>query len=135
MISLSIAPVNADPGIVRPAKAESFEIKNHQFMLNGKPFNILSGEMHYSRIPHQYWRHRLKMAKAMGLNAITTYVFWNIHEPEKGHFNFHGDADLARFIRIAQEEGLFVLLRPGPYVCAEWESGDSPTGCSQKKTW
>ncbi len=109
-----------------PARADSFEIKNHQFMLNGKPFTILSGEMHYPRIPHQYWRHRLKMAKAMGLNTITTYVFWNIHEPEKGRFNFSGDADLSRFIRIAQEEGLYVLLRPGPYVCAEWEFGGFP---------
>jgi beta-galactosidase len=87
---------------------------------------LIAGEMHYARIPAAYWRQRLRMAKACGLNAITTYVFWNVHEPEKGRFNFRGDADIARFVRIAQEEGLWVLLRPGPYVCAEWDFGGFP---------
>lgn len=111
---------------VRPATGHSFAIQGGQFLLDGKPFEIIAGEMHYARIPRPYWRHRLRMAKAMGLNTIATYVFWNVHEPEKGHFDFTGEADLARFIRIAQEEGLYVLLRPGPYVCAEWEFGGFP---------
>lgn len=104
----------------------SFEIKNHEFLLNGKPFQIVAGEMHYPRIPEEYWRHRLQMAKAMGLNTIAAYVFWNYHETEKGKFDFKGNADVARFIRIAKEEGLWVVLRPGPYVCAEWEFGGYP---------
>ncbi len=109
-----------------PAKASGFEIKGGQFQLDGKPFQIISGEMHYPRIPVEYWRQRLKMAKACGLNTITTYVFWNMHEPQKGKFDFRGGNDIARFIKIAQQEGLFVILRPGPYVCAEWDFGGYP---------
>ncbi len=106
--------------------AHSFEIRDHQFQLDGKPFQILAGEMHYPRIPHQLWRQRIRMAKAMGLNTISTYVFWNLHEPEKGKFNFSGDANVAGFIKTCQEEGMYVMLRPGPYVCAEWEFGGYP---------
>ena len=104
----------------------TFEIKGGQFVYDGKPTRIISGEMHYARIPHQYWRHRLKMLKAMGLNAVATYVFWNFHEPEQGKWDFSGDKDLAEYIKIAGEEGLMVILRPGPYVCAEWEFGGYP---------
>jgi beta-galactosidase len=105
-----------------------FRIADGQFLLDGKPLQIISGEMHYARIPRQYWRHRLRMAKAMGLNAIATYVFWNYHETSPGVFDFHsGNHDLATFIRTAQEEGLWVILRPGPYVCAEWDFGGYPS--------
>lgn len=104
----------------------SFEIKDGQFVYDGKATRIISGEMHYARIPHQYWRHRMKMLKAMGLNAVATYVFWNIHEQEPGKWDFSGDRNLAEYIRIAGEEGLMVILRPGPYVCAEWEFGGYP---------
>lgn len=104
----------------------SFEIKDGHFYRNGEIIPILSGEMHYPRIPHQYWRHRLKMMKAMGLNTVATYVFWNLHEPEPGKWEFDGDKNLAEYIRIAGEEGLMVILRPGPYVCAEWEFGGYP---------
>lgn len=104
----------------------TFEIKNGQFMLNGNVVSLLSGEMHYARIPHQYWRHRFQMMRAMGLNAVATYVFWNLHEPEPGKWDFSGDKNLAEYIRIAGEEGLMVILRPGPYVCAEWEFGGYP---------
>lgn len=104
----------------------SFEIKDGQFVYDGKPTRIISGEMHYARIPHQYWRHRMKMLKAMGLNAVATYVFWNFHEPEPGKWDFTGDRNLAEYIRTAGEEGLMVILRPGPYVCAEWEFGGYP---------
>lgn len=103
-----------------------FEIKGGQFVYDGKTVRIISGEMHYARIPHQYWRHRMKMLKAMGLNAVATYVFWNFHEPEPGKWDFSGDRNLAEYIRIAGEEGLMVILRPGPYVCAEWEFGGYP---------
>ena len=84
--------------------------------------------MHYARIPREYWRHRLRMAKAMGLNTISTYVFWNYHEMRPGVFDFHtGNRDVAEFIREAQQEGLWVILRPGPYVCAEWDFGGIPS--------
>lgn len=105
----------------------TFEIADGSFLLDGKPIQIHSGEMHYARIPKPYWRQRLKMMKAMGLNAVATCVFWNYHEIEPGVWDFKtGNRDIAEYIKIAQEEGLFVILRPGPYVCAEWEFGGYP---------
>ena len=104
----------------------SFTIHDGRFYLNGKPFQIISGEIHYERIPRAYWKARLRMAKAMGLNTIATYVFWNIHEPQPGQYDFRGNADLVQFIRDAGQEGLKVLLRAGPYSCAEWEFGGFP---------
>ena len=108
------------------APQHSFTTRGHDFLLDSKPFQIVSGEMHYARIPRQYWRDRLKKARAMGLNAITTYVFWNLHEPRPGVYDFSGQLDVAEFIREAQQEGLYVLLRPGPYVCSEWDLGGLP---------
>lgn len=108
------------------AQQRSFTIQGDHFVLDGKPFQILSGEMHYARIPRAYWRDRMEMAKAMGLNTIATYVFWNVHEPEPGVWNFAGNADLPEFLRDAQQEGLQVILRAGPYSCAEWEFGGFP---------
>ena len=96
------------------------------FLLDGKPFRIISGEMHYPRVPREYWRARMRMARAMGLNTITTYVFWNLHERKPGRFDFTGNLDVAAFVRTAQEEGLYVILRPGPYVCSEWDLGGLP---------
>ena len=104
----------------------SFAVHDGQFLLNGKPFQIISGEMHYTRIPRAYWRDRFRMAKAMGLNTITTYIFWNAHEARPGVYDFSGNNDVAEFVREAQQEGLYVILRPGPYVCAEWEFGGYP---------
>lgn len=105
----------------------SFAIANGNFLLDGKPIQIHSGEMHYARIPKEYWRHRLQMMKAMGLNAVATYVFWNYHETAPGVWDFKSDnRNIAEYIKIAQEEGLYVILRPGPYVCAEWEFGGYP---------
>ena len=105
----------------------TFNIADGNFLLDGKPIQIHSGEMHYSRIPKPYWRHRLKMMKAMGLNAVATYVFWNYHETAPGVWDFKsGNKNIAEYIKIAEEEGLFVILRPGPYVCAEWEFGGYP---------
>lgn len=100
--------------------------KDGKLLLHGKPYQILSGEIHYARIPREYWRARLKLAKAMGLNTISTYVFWNVHEPKPGVYDFSGNLDVAEFIRIAQQEGLNVILRPGPYACAEWDLGGYP---------
>jgi beta-galactosidase len=109
-----------------PSSPETFAVESGQFLLNGKPFRIISGEMHYPRIPRAYWRDRFRMAKAMGLNAVTTYVFWNVHEPRPGVYDFSGNLDVAEFLREAQQEGLYVILRPGPYVCAEWDFGGLP---------
>lgn len=106
--------------------AHHFDVENGRFMLDGKPLQIISGEMHYQRIPREYWRARLRMARAMGLNSITTYIFWNVHEPRPGVYDFSGNNDVAEFIREAQQEGLYVILRPGPYACAEWEFGGYP---------
>ncbi len=96
------------------------------FLLDGKPYQVIAGEMHYPRIPRAYWRARMRMARAMGLNTITTYVFWNLHERKPGRFDFTGNLDVAAFVRTAQEEGLHVILRPGPYVCSEWDLGGLP---------
>lgn len=104
----------------------TFEIKEGNFLYDGKAIQIHSGEMHYSRIPHQYWRHRMQMLKAMGLNSVATYVFWNHHEISPEQWDFEGDKNLAEYIKIAGEEGLLVILRPGPYACAEWEFGGYP---------
>jgi beta-galactosidase len=106
--------------------SHTFSLADSVFLLDGKPFQIISGEMHYPRVPKEAWRARMKMAKAMGLNTIGTYVFWNVHEPQKGNYDFSGNNDIAAFVKIAQEEGLWVILRPSPYVCAEWEFGGYP---------
>src|SRR5574337_610431 len=106
----------------------SFQLTPDNFLLDGKPFQIISGEMHPARIPRQYWRHRIEMAKAMGCNTIAAYIFWNYHETKEGQFDFSSDNhNIAEFIRICREEGMWVLLRPGPYVCAEWDFGGLPT--------
>ncbi|MFI5178878.1 MAG: glycoside hydrolase family 35 protein [Vicinamibacterales bacterium] len=108
------------------AAASKLTIEGRRFVLDGKPYQIMSGEMHYPRIPREYWRDRMRKARAMGLNTITTYVFWNLHEPRPGVFDFTGNLDVAAFVRTAQEEGLNVIVRPGPYVCSEWDLGGLP---------
>jgi len=114
-----------------PAAAQSpthsFTSRADQFLLDGAPFLIRSGEMHYPRVPRPYWRDRMRKMRAMGLNTLCTYVFWNLHEPEPGKFDFTGNLDLAEYIRTAQAEGLYVLLRPGPYICTEWDFGGLPS--------
>lgn len=108
------------------APRHSIRIERGQFMLDGRPFQIISGEMHYARIPRAYWRDRLRKARAMGLNTISTYVFWNLHEPKPGVYDFRGQLDVAEFVREAQQEGLYVIVRAGPYVCSEWDLGGLP---------
>jgi beta-galactosidase len=107
--------------------AHSFTVSGKRFLFDGKPYQIISGEIHYPRVPRAYWRDRFRMARAMGLNTITTYVFWNVHEPRPGVYDFSGQYDVAEYVREAQQEGLNVILRPGPYVCAEWELGGYPS--------
>ena len=104
----------------------TFVIGANDFLLDGQRFQIRCGEIHAARVPREYWRHRLQMVKAMGLNTVCAYLFWNLHEPRPGEFVWSGQADAAEFCRIAQEEGLWVILRPGPYACAEWEMGGFP---------
>jgi beta-galactosidase len=106
----------------------SFSQDGEQFLLDGEPFQIRSGEMHPVRIPVEYWRHRILMAKAMGMNCIALYVMWNYHEESSGVFDFRtGNRNIEVFIRLCQQEGMWVLLRPGPYVCGEWDLGGIPS--------
>jgi len=104
----------------------SFGVQGENWILDGSPFLIRSGEMHYPRVPREYWRDRMRKMKSLGLNTLCTYVFWNLHEPRPGEFDFSGNLDLAEYLRTAQREGLWVLLRPGPYVCSEWDFGGMP---------
>ena len=106
--------------------AGTFGVGNKTFLLNGKPFVIKAAELHYPRIPRPYWDHRIKMCKALGMNTICLYVFWNIHEQQEGVYDFTGNNDVAEFCRLAQKNGMYVIVRPGPYVCAEWEMGGLP---------
>lgn len=105
---------------------QRFKIENGSFLIVGKRTQLICGEMHYSCIPHEYWRDRLKRTKAMGLNTISTYVLGNFHKRQPDIFDFKGQADLSHFIKLTQEESLYVLLRPGLYVCAEWDFGGYP---------
>jgi len=101
-------------------------VKDGKFYLDDKPFQILSGGIHYFRVVPEYWEDRLLKLKALGLNTVETYVPWNFHEPKKGEFNFSGLADIEKFIALAHELGLYVIVRPSPYICAEWEMGGLP---------
>lgn len=109
-----------------PTGMHTLRANGDHFELDGKPFQIISGAIHSSRVPRAYWRDRLRKARAMGLNTVETYVFWDMYETSPGHFDFSGQNDIAEFVREAQQEGLFVILRPGPYVCAEWDFGGYP---------
>lgn len=102
-----------------------FEVKE-EFLLDQKPVKILSGAIHYFRIVPEYWEDCFYNLKAMGFNTVETYIPWNLHEPEEGVFDFSGGKDIVRFVRLAQEMGLMVILRPTPFICAEWEFGGLP---------
>ncbi len=107
-----------------------FEINGGQVLLDGRPFRILSGAMHYFRVHPELWRDRMLKMKAMGLNTLETYVAWNLHEPRPGVFNFDGFADIEKFVALAGELGFKVIVRPGPYICAEWDFGGLPAWLS-----
>ena len=101
--------------------------KGKSFYMDGEPFVVISGAMHYFRIPEEYWRDRLLKLKECGFNCVETYTCWNLHEPREGEFDFSGRLDIARYVEIATEVGLYVILRPGPYICAEWDFGGLPS--------
>ncbi len=111
----------------------TFKAGDGTFLLNDEPFVVKAAELHYPRIPRPYWEQRIKMCKALGMNTVCLYVFWNAHESEPGVFNFEGQNDLAEFIRLCAKNGMYVILRPGPYVCAEWEMGGLPWWLLKKK--
>ena len=113
--------------------ADSFTVGNKTFLLNGQPFIVKAAEVHYPRIPRPYWEHRIQMCKSLGMNTLCIYVFWNIHEPREGQFDFSDNNDVAEFCRLAQKNGMYVIVRPGPYVCAEWEMGGLPWWLLKKK--
>ena len=115
--------------IGHPSQAQTpgtFAVGQNTFLLNGEPTVIKAAELHYTRIPRDYWAHRIAMCKALGMNSICIYIFWNIHEQREGEFDFTGQNDIAAFCREAQQQGMNVIVRPGPYVCAEWEMGGLP---------
>lgn len=111
----------------------TFVAGNKTFLLNGKPFVVKAAEIHYPRIPREYWEHRIKMCKALGMNTICIYIFWNLHEQQEGVFDFTGQNNVAEFCRLAKKHGMYVIVRPGPYVCAEWEMGGLPWWLLKKK--
>ena len=126
---LALAPAQ----MTAAQKGGTFTTGDKTFLLNGKPFVVKAAELHYPRIPRAYWEHRIKMCKALGMNTVCLYVFWNIHEQEEGKFDFTGNNDVAAFCRLAQKNGMYVIVRPGPYVCAEWEMGGLPWWLLKKK--
>ena len=123
----------AVPTTTKAQKTGTFTVGDKTFLLNGKPFVVKAAAVHYPRIPRPYWEHRIKMCKALGMNAVCIYIFWNIHEQQEGQFNFTGNNDVAEFCRLAQKNGMYVIVRPGPYVCAEWEMGGLPWWLLKKK--
>jgi beta-galactosidase len=118
--------LQSGPRAIAADATHTFVIGQTNFLLDGQIFQIRCGEVHSARVPREYWQHRLRMAKAMGLNTVCAYLFWNEHEPLPGQFDWSGQSDIAEYCRIAQQEGLWVILRPGPYACAEWEMGGFP---------
>ena len=114
-------------------QADDFKVGKKTFLLNGEPFIVKAAEVHYPRIPRPYWEHRIQMCKSLGMNTLCIYVFWNYHEPREGQFDFSGNGDVAEFCHLAQKNGMYVIVRPGPYVCAEWEMGGLPWWLLKKK--
>ncbi len=125
-VALVALMLGAASGVSAKAK-HTFKIEGGNFVYDGRPIQIHSGEMHYARVPAAYWQHRLRMMKALGLNAVATYVFWNYHETAPGVWDWTtGSHNLRGFLKAAQDEGMMVILRPGPYACGEWEYGGYP---------
>jgi beta-galactosidase len=134
LIGLPItAAASPKTGKTTTQKPGTFTVGKGTFLLNGEPFIVKAAEVHYPRIPRPYWEHRIQMCKALGMNAVCIYIFWNIHEQREGQFDFTGQNDVAEFCRLAQKNGMYVIVRPGPYVCAEWEMGGLPWWLLKKK--
>ncbi|MCH5238234.1 MAG: beta-galactosidase [Muribaculaceae bacterium] len=130
LFSLSLAGCGSGNGNF---ETRTFEIGQGTFLRNGEPFVIKAAELHYPRIPKEYWDQRIKLSKALGMNTVCLYTFWNVHEPKEGQFDFSGQNDIRGFIELCKDNGLNVILRPGPYVCAEWEMGGLPWWLLKKK--
>ena len=114
-------------------EGNSFVAGKNAFLLNGKPFVIRAAELHYTRIPKEYWENRIQLCKAMGMNTICIYVFWNFQEQKEGIYDFTGQADVAAFVRLIKKNGMYCIVRPGPYACAEWDMGGLPWWLLKKK--
>ncbi|HUB92088.1 MAG TPA: beta-galactosidase [Dyella sp.] len=127
LLAADAAPARGVATPIPDGKPHRFALHDHNFVLDGERFQIRSGEMHPARIPRSHWQHRIRMAKAMGLNTIALYIMWNDLEREPGVFDFTtGNRDFAAFITLCQQEGMWVYLRPGPYICGEWDMGGLP---------
>lgn len=126
LLFLSFLLIELSPIQAQNMPKHTFAIGESDFLLDNQRFQIRCGELHFARIPEEYWEHRLKLCKAMGLNTVCAYLFWNYHEFEPGKYQWTGDRDVVKFCKMAQKEGLWVILRPGPYACAEWEMGGLP---------
>ncbi len=127
--STLLAPATA----AAATKPGSFRVGEKTFLLNDKPFVVKAAEVHYPRIPREYWEQRIQMCKALGMNTLCIYIFWNSHEQQEGVFDFTGNNDIRAFVQLAQKNGMWVIVRPGPYVCAEWEMGGLPWWLLKKK--
>ena len=134
-VSDSIRVESRETGDPRNGKDDSprFEAYDGKFLLNGEPFVVKAAELHYPRIPKEYWEQRIQLCKALGMNTICLYTFWNAHEPKMDQFDFSGQNDIREFIRLCEKNDMKVILRPGPYVCAEWEMGGLPWWLLKKK--
>lgn len=132
LVVLNCACLCVSGNLASGERSFSIDYKNNCFLKDDKPFQYISGSIHYSRIPRYYWKDRLLKMYMTGLNAIQVYVPWNFHERVQGAYNFTGDRDLEHFLNLANQTGLMVILRPGPYICAEWEMGGLPAWLLQK---
>jgi beta-galactosidase len=135
-LSIAVSAFGAADGIYPASTPEAAEAIHWSgdgyFVINGQPTFLSSGEIHYARVPRELWKDRILQAKAMGLNTIQTYVMWNAHEGTEGHFDFSGNLDLDAWLTTVQECGMYADVRPGPYVCAEWENGGIPAWLCDK---
>lgn len=133
LVGILILLLTTSLGTNAQKQTERFSVGKNTFMLNEAPFVIKAAEIHYPRIPEAYWEHRIQMCKALGMNTICLYVFWNLHEQQPDQFDFSGNKNIAKFCRLAQKHGMYIIIRPGPYVCAEWEMGGLPWWLLKKK--
>ncbi|KAH8263515.1 hypothetical protein KR044_010042, partial [Drosophila immigrans] len=125
-VGLCVGLSSSNDGVTKDTPAFSIDHAANTFLLNGEPFRYVSGSFHYFRALPDAWRSRLRTMRAAGLNALDTYVEWSLHNPHDGEYNWEGIADVVKFLEIAQEEDFYIVLRPGPYICAERDNGGLP---------
>ncbi|XP_063076269.1 beta-galactosidase [Engraulis encrasicolus] len=133
LVLLSIVLSICEVTVAAVPQSFSIDYKHDCFRKDGEAFRYISGSIHYNRIPRVYWKDRLLKMYMAGLNAIQTYIPWNFHEQTPGHYDFSGDRDVAHFLQLAQDVGLLVVLRPGPYICGEWDMGGLPAWLLKKR--